>query len=66
MVNDWLINVSNPHMPWTGQYRTWPQWCELLPEFGFKLKREVNLALRRVNGKIKQGVHMMGEFVLQM
>jgi SAM-dependent methyltransferase len=61
LVNDWLINVVNPHMPWTGQYRSWEEWKQLLNEFGFSLQKESNYGLR-LNGRIKQGVHMVGEF----
>ncbi|MEI6627170.1 MAG: class I SAM-dependent methyltransferase [bacterium] len=61
IANDWLINVNNAHMPWTGQYYAWREWVELLREFGFALEREYNLGLR-INGRLKQGVHMMGVF----
>lgn len=61
VANDWLINVNNPHMPWTGQYYNWREWTELLSEFGFVLEKQYNLGLR-VNGRLKQGVHMVGVF----
>lgn len=61
MANDWLINVNNPHMPWTGQHYTWDEWNSLLTEYDFSLKEEHNLGLR-TNGRIKQGAHMMGIF----
>jgi ubiquinone/menaquinone biosynthesis C-methylase UbiE len=62
IVNDWLINVNNEHMQWTGTYKTWTQWVELLSKYHFSLKKTFNLGLR-VNGIIKQGVHVVGEFV---
>ena len=61
IANDWLINVGNPHMPWTGQYRTWPEWEKLMYEAGFYFKKSCNFGLR-VNGRLKQGVHMVGMF----
>jgi 8-oxo-dGTP pyrophosphatase MutT (NUDIX family)/ubiquinone/menaquinone biosynthesis C-methylase UbiE len=61
IANDWLINVGNPHMPWTGQYRTWPEWEKLMFEAGFYFKKSYDLGLR-VNGRLKQGVHMIGVF----
>jgi ubiquinone/menaquinone biosynthesis C-methylase UbiE len=61
IANDWLINVNNPHMPWTGQYYSWPEWISLLKEFGFVLEKQYNLGLR-INGRLKQGVHMVGIF----
>ncbi len=61
IVNDWLINVNNPHMPWTGQYYNWNEWKTLLKKYGFVLEKQYNLGLR-INGRLKQGVHMMGVF----
>lgn len=61
VVNDWLINVNNPHMPWTGQYYAWSEWVSLLGEYGFEMEKEYNFGLR-VNGRLKQGVHMLGIF----
>ena len=61
IANDWLINVNNPHMPWTGQYYAWPEWESLLYEAGFYFKKSLSLGLR-VNGRLKQGVHMIGVF----
>ena len=61
IANDWIINIKNPHMPWTGEYYVWDKWVELLKEYGLILRREFNLGLR-VNGKLKQGVHIIGEF----
>jgi SAM-dependent methyltransferase len=61
-VNDWIINTKNPHMPWTGQYYSWRKWMALFSDAGFKLKGYKNLGLR-VNGKLKQGVNIIGEFV---
>ena len=58
---DWIINVGNPHMPWTGQYYDWKTWCQIIEQAGFSKQREINLGLR-LNGKLKQGVHMFGEF----
>lgn len=58
---DWLINVGNPHMPWTGQYYSWSEWLNLIKPIGFSLQRSVNLGIR-LNGKLKQGVHIVGEF----
>lgn len=61
IANDWLINVHNPHMQWTGQYRTWEEWTKLISEYGLNLQTSYNLGLR-LNGRLKQGVHMVGEF----
>lgn len=63
-VNDWIINVNNLHMPWTGMYRDRKGWQNLLSEFSFKLDRKYNLGLR-INGRLKQGVHMLGIFKKQ-
>lgn len=64
IVNDWIINVNNPHMQWSGLYKNWEEWVALLAKFGFKLNKEFNLGLR-LNGKLKHGVHVMGEFRFQ-
>lgn len=61
IANDWLINVNNPHMPWTGQYYDWDEWQTLLSKYGFVMEKQYNLGLR-INGRIKQGVHMIGIF----
>ena len=61
VANDWLINVNNPHMPWTGQYYKWNEWINILREAGFGLEKEYNFGLR-INGRIKQGVHILGLF----
>ncbi|MBL7058032.1 class I SAM-dependent methyltransferase [Patescibacteria group bacterium] len=61
IVNDWLINISNNHMPWTRQYYTWEEWVKLLHSYNFSLQKEYNFGLR-VNALIKQGVHMIGLF----
>jgi len=63
IINDWLINVKNSHMPWTGEYRSWDIWVELLNKYGFNIDYEYNCGLR-INGKLKQGVYMMGQFKL--
>lgn len=60
-VNDWLINVSNPHMQWSFEYRSWESWVNLLDKFNFRLIDKFNLGLR-LSGKLKQGVHMIGFF----
>lgn len=61
LANDWLINVNNPHMQWTGQYRTWENWVKLLSENCFSVSQSYNLGIR-VNGRLKQGVHIIGIF----
>lgn len=61
IVNDWLINVSSPHMPWTGQYRTWSEWEKLMYDTGYYFKKSYNFGLR-ASGRLKQGVHMVGIF----
>lgn len=61
IVNDWITQVSNPHMQWTGQYKTWERWKMLLESEGFKLRNEYILGLRN-SGALKQGVHIIGEF----
>ncbi|MEP7103868.1 MAG: class I SAM-dependent methyltransferase [Candidatus Dojkabacteria bacterium] len=62
IANDWIINVKNPHMPWTGQYYKWSEWKELLSQYSLELNKELNLGLR-INGRLKQGVHILGEFI---
>jgi len=61
LANDWLINVNNSHMQWSTEYRSWKEWVELLKEAKFELLRKYNLGLR-ASGRLKQGVHMTGEF----
>ncbi|MCX6800378.1 MAG: class I SAM-dependent methyltransferase [Candidatus Falkowbacteria bacterium] len=61
VVNDWIINVSNVHMPWTGEYYTWSEWELILAKSGFTLSKEYDFGLRK-NGLLKQGVHMQGYF----
>jgi SAM-dependent methyltransferase len=61
LANDWLINVNNPHMQWTGQYRIWEDWVKLLESHNLILRDTYNLGLR-VNGRLKQGVHIIGVF----
>ncbi|MFA5926056.1 MAG: NUDIX domain-containing protein [Parcubacteria group bacterium] len=61
IANDWLINVSSSHMPWTGQYRTWPEWEKLMYDAGFYFKKSYNFGLR-ASGRLKQGAHMIGMF----
>ena len=63
IINDFLINLNNPHMQWTMEYRKWENWIELLKEEGFELQETFNLGLR-LNAQIKQGVQMIGEFRL--
>jgi SAM-dependent methyltransferase len=64
IINDWIINVGNEHMQWTGLYKKWSEWLVLFFEYGFELKMEYNLGLRS-NGKLKQGVPMLGIFELK-
>jgi len=61
IINDWIVNAYNDHMQWTGQWRDWNSWVELLGKNGFVLKEKYNLGLR-LNGKVKQGVHLLGLF----
>ncbi len=61
IINDWIINTSNLHMPWTYQYYKWEEWVQLLSQYGFKLESQVNFGLRGC-GNLKSGVHMMGSF----
>ncbi len=61
LVNDWIINTFNSHMQWSLQYHSWEEWTELFDQSGLTLKRKFNLGLR-VNGNLKQGVHIIGEF----
>ncbi|MCK5241486.1 methyltransferase domain-containing protein [bacterium] len=62
IANDWLINPKNPHMPWTGQYYPWEEgWKRLVESYGFRLIEEYNLGLR-VNGRLRQGAHIIGMF----
>lgn len=62
ILNDWIINVNNSHMQWTMQYKTWEEWVSLITEHGFRLQKHYNLGLR-LNARVKQGVHMIGEFI---
>ncbi|MDD5489473.1 MAG: methyltransferase domain-containing protein [Candidatus Moranbacteria bacterium] len=61
IANDWLINVNNPHMPWTGQYYKWGEWIKIFQEAGFVPEKEYNFGLR-INGRVKQGLHILGLF----
>lgn len=61
ITNDWLINVSNPHIQWTGQYYIWDDWIKLLNKYNFILEKDYNLGLR-INWRLKQWVHMIWEF----
>jgi SAM-dependent methyltransferase len=61
LANDWLISLSNPHMQWSGQYRTWENWVSLLKQHNLYLNQTHNLGLR-LNGRLKQGVHIIGVF----
>ena len=63
IVNDWIINVNLDHMQWTGQWKDWKTWVSLFESEGFVLEMKSNLGLR-VNGRLKQGVHMLGLFKL--
>lgn len=65
IVNDWLVNVSNAHMPWTKQYYDWNGWQEIFKSAGFKLVKDYCFGLR-VNGLLKQGVHMQGYFKIDL
>ncbi len=62
IVNDWLINVENRHMQWTGQYRSWKERKKLLSKHWFQLEKERNLWVR-VNGHIKWWIHCIGQFI---
>jgi len=59
--NDWIINCGNPHMPWTGQYYSWKEWVAIMLEAGLSLTKQYNFGLR-INGRLKQGVWMIGIF----
>lgn len=61
IVNDWIINVNNPHMQWTGLYKPWEDWQKIVQDSNFRLSKFHNLGLRK-NAMIKQGVHVIGEF----
>ena len=62
LVNDWIINAYNKHMPWTNMYKSWEKWIEIFSDKGFYNSKEYNLGLR-LNGKVKQGINMLGEFI---
>ncbi|GAB4286203.1 MAG: hypothetical protein Kow0081_4210 [Candidatus Dojkabacteria bacterium] len=62
IVNDWIFNVNNPHMQWSGQYYCWEQWVKIMKDGGLSLEKYYNLGIR-VNGQIKHGIHIIGEFV---
>jgi len=34
-INDWLMNLQNDYMPWTGQYRSIEEWKEMIESIGF-------------------------------
>jgi SAM-dependent methyltransferase len=61
IANDWIINVGNAHMQWSGMYKKWSEWIVLFEKHGFKLTNQYNLGIR-INGKAKQGVHIVGVF----
>lgn len=62
LINDWIVNVNNPHMQWTLLYKPWTDWEVLLNSSGFGLLSVHDLGLRK-NAMIKQGVHVVGEFI---
>ena len=61
IMNDWLINYTNPEMPWNNNYHNWQQWKELLQEHNFTCIKTYNLGIR-TNGLLTQGSHMIGIF----
>lgn len=63
IANDWLININNKHMQWTGLYKSWENWEKLFNDSGFTLKQKFNFGLR-VSGHVKSGVHIIAELVL--
>jgi len=59
--NDRLISTHHPHMPWTDQYKSWQDWLAIITSQKFKLNKSYNLGLR-LNGRLKQGIHIIGQF----
>lgn len=35
-LNDWLMNLQNSYVPWTGLYKSMEDWIELIESAGFQ------------------------------
>jgi len=54
-LNDWLMNVQNAYMPWTGLYGSMEEWKELIEPSGFK-EKEAHFLGAIKHRKRKQGM----------
>ncbi|EKE10624.1 MAG: hypothetical protein ACD_15C00225G0008 [uncultured bacterium] len=54
-LNDWIMNVQNNYMPWTGLYKSMEQWRELAESVGFK-EKESHFVGAIKHRKRKQGM----------
>lgn len=57
-LNDWLMNLQNPYMPWTGSYKSMENWIRLVESAGFQ-KQEAHFLGAIKHRKRKQGMTAM-------
>jgi SAM-dependent methyltransferase len=60
-LNDWLMNLQNNYMPWTGLYGSMEEWKVLIESVGFKEKKSHFLGAIK-HRKRKQGMTAMMVF----
>ncbi|MFA7209436.1 MAG: class I SAM-dependent methyltransferase [Parcubacteria group bacterium] len=60
-LNDWLMNLQNPYMPWTGLYKPMEDWIGLIESAGFE-KRSAHFLGAIKHRKRKQGMTAMLTF----
>ncbi|MDP1884009.1 MAG: class I SAM-dependent methyltransferase [Candidatus Moranbacteria bacterium] len=57
-LNDWLMNLQNPYMPWTGLYKSMEDWIALIESAGFQ-KQSGHFLGAIKHRKRKQGMTTM-------
>lgn len=57
-LNDWLMNLQNVYMPWTGMYGSMEEWKQLVESAGFK-EKEAHFLGAIKHRKRKQGMTAM-------
>jgi ubiquinone/menaquinone biosynthesis C-methylase UbiE len=60
-LNDWLMNLQNPYMPWTGLYKSMEDWITLIESGDFKKESAQFLGAIK-HRKRKQGMTVMLNF----
>lgn len=60
-LNDWLMNVQNNYMPWTGRYKSMEEWSELIESAGFR-KQAAHFLGAIKHRKRKQGMTAILKF----